>query len=380
MKKILGAITLVMILSTAAFAELKVESLTWLDIEETIDTNPSPKVDGGGQFYIGREYLTLSGDIGKDWFGDSIKGRVTFDATKAATPIKYAYFDWTILKTSYSFVHGEDTNTVSLASLVLSGGLLKSYFGNLAFWEYPIPVKDATENYSSTSQYLKPAVSADFGLMLSGKLLPVEGLTSSLFSYYIQVLNGEKGYESVYSGSFLGTNADSFVGQYSAFISPLDGILIGGTYRYQDYNLVTGNNETSYALVATAKDVMGIPVDFVAQYIMMNSTNFYGKAVNGTTNNYFNGVVYTVSLGYGLFDGAFTPYVRYDFYDQNTASNKTNDSGSLLYIGANIKLDKNNMAIKPMYTMYLTEKDQPTGGKFNIKLEFEYKLNFSIWQ
>jgi hypothetical protein len=365
---------LLLFFSAAAFAELKAESLTWLDVEETIDTNTGLPVDAGGQFYIGREYITLSGDIGKDWFGNSIKGRVTLDPTKSATPIKYAYFDWTILKTSYSFVHDEETNTVNQNSIVLSGGLMKSYFGNLAFWEYPIPVKDATENYS-----VKPGASADFGLMLSGKLFPIDGLTSSLFSYYIQMLNGEKGYETIYSGSFLGTNADAFVGQASAFISPLDGFLIGGSYRAQDYNSVTGNNETSYAIVATAKDVMGIPVDFVAQYIMMNSTNMFGKpGVNGANN--FNGVVYTVSLGYGLFEGAFTPYIRYDAYDQNTASDKTNDSGSLFYIGANIKLDSKNMSIKPLYTMYLTEKDQPTGGKFNIKLEFEYKLNFSIWQ
>ncbi|MGC8764862.1 MAG: hypothetical protein ACP5QT_03155 [Brevinematia bacterium] len=351
-----------------ASAEVKLDSLIWLDTEAYVDTNQNFFVDKGGAFYIGRAYVNLRGDIGKDWFGNKISGRLTVDFTKPLTPIKYAYFDWKFAD-----------------FIVFSGGLVKSDFGYVQSWEYPIPVKHIADLLKTI-----PTESADFGIGISGKLLPMEGLTKNLLYYNIQLLNGE-GYKAFYSGSTSPAN-DTFASQYTLAISPLNGTKIGGTYRINPRDYVTSIQNLywvksdAYSVYASAKDVeisenLKIPVDFVAEYVAIN-TSYDGTTniIQPSTNYTVSGYAFTVMLGYTLFD-IFTPYVRYDMVDQNIAENKTNDMDQILYIGANVKVDpKGNMVIKPVYQYYLMKGNKSDLNDWLIKLEFEYKMGFSIWQ
>ena len=212
MKRLLLALLVSLSFAVSAFAEVKLDSLTWLDADTVRGTNDS--FSAGGPFYIGRQYVNLRGDIGKDFMGNKITGRLTVDFTKPTTPIKYAYFDWNFLKTDQF-------------SATFSGGLMKSYFGNLPNWEYPIAmVKDLTEGR------IKPSASADFGVMASIKAVPIEGYTKNLISLYAQILNGE-GYEKIYSASTVSNDAYAF--QISPVVTPIDGLNIGATYRTDPY-------------------------------------------------------------------------------------------------------------------------------------------------
>ncbi len=324
--------------SVSAWAETRLETLGWLDNEVTADTNSANgNIDKGGAFYIGRLYLTLTGE-GKDWFGNTIRGCFTADFSKPATPLKFAYFDWVLLNEA-----------------VLSGGLLKSYFGYLSEWNYPIPVKSAEETYSNIS----PTKSADFGLALSGKLFSSGDNKQGFINYYIQVLNGE-GSENIFSGT--NTKADNYAEQVSLYILLFKGLSIGGTFRYQDYNSSTLKREVSWAVGIKASDpafdALVIPVDFLLQYIGLVST---------LDNAAVSGYVASFTLGYKLFDGAFTPYIRYDYASPDSVSNVRGE-----YVGANIKPGK-DLAIKPLFGY-----SRPS-GEINIKLELEYKFE-TVWQ
>jgi len=371
-KRILVLLMLLVVVN--GFAEVKLDSLIWLDSEAYVDTNQTFFVDKGGAFYIGRAYVNLRGDIGKDWFGNKITGRLTVDFSKPATPVKYAYFDWKFAD-----------------FLVLSGGLMKSEFGYLTYWEYPLPVKALGE----VDKNLKPTASADFGMGISGKLLPIEGLTKNLIYYNIQILNGE-GYEKLYKGDTTPPN-DTFASHYTLVLSPIDGVKVGGTYRLnpRDYEqsrdsragLPLNVSQNAYAIYASANNIaisedFKIPVDFLVEYIAMD-TKFDGyKNTNSTsTTNYtVSGYAYSIMLGYTLFD-AVTPYVRYDMVDPDTSASATNDMQQILYIGANVKVDpKGNLVFKPLYQYYLMKDNKSDKNDWIIKLEVEYKLGFSIWQ
>ncbi|MCX7821380.1 MAG: OprO/OprP family phosphate-selective porin [Brevinematales bacterium] len=369
MKRILLVCMLILASFGAIYSEVKLDSLIWFDTEAYVDTNQNFFVDKGGAFYIGRAYVNLRGDIGKDWFGNKIKGRLTVDFQKPTTPIKYAYFDWQLFS-DY---------------IVLSGGLMKSEFGFLGYWAYPIPVKDTADLLT-----LLPSESADFGMGISGKLLPIEGLTKNLFYYNIQVLNGE-GYKKLYTGSTAPAN-DTFASHYSLVISPLNGTMIGGTYRLnpRDHDKSIHNlywvKSDAYAFYISAKDIalsddFKIPVDFLFQYVGQNTTYDGRTNINTPATNYTQtGYAYTIMLGYTFFD-IFAPYVKYDVVDQNIAENKTNDMDQILYLGANIKIDpKGNLVMKPLYQYYLMKGNSEKNNEWLVKLEFEYKMGFSIWQ
>ncbi len=377
MKRILLTLLVVFASLGTLYSEVKLDSLMWLDAEAYSDTNQTFLVDKGGAFYIGRVYVNLRGDIGKDWFGNKISGRLTVDFTKS-TPIKYAYFDWKFAD-----------------FLVFSGGLLKNEFGYGINWEYPIPVKDLADLLTiklHTGGKVSVAPSADFGLGISGKFLPIEGLTKNLFYYNVQVVNGE-GYDKLYKGDTTPPN-DTFASQYTLLISPINGTKIGGSYRINPRDHVNsvqnyyGVKSDALTFYASAKDIkvsedLKIPVDFVFQYISLNAT-FDGNKTNnytqGLTNYTINGYAYSVMLGYTLLN-AITPYVRFDTIDPDISESKTNDMDQILYVGANIKADpKGNLAIKPVYQYYLMKHNKSDVNDWIIKLEFEYKIGFSIWQ
>ena len=437
MKRILTLCLILGSIASFAGATVNLSTETWFDYNTLVtgpngstasqNINTNAQLNPGGQFFIGRAYLTLSGDLGTDFYGDPIYERITFDFANAALSnaaglIKYAYFDYDLFKTTYTSMSDDmsQTNSTSLKSIVFSAGIVPVYFGNISFWQYPLPIKDAVELYKNDSEYyygeqgpiassaqtnykpgLKVCDSADLGLMLSGRIIPIEGVTSSLVSYYIQLLNGE-GYKNYlnnngapYNSYYAATNINAGNGgygntltyQFSLFLSPLDGTLIGGSYRVNPYDYAdNGNNETYLDLMVSAKNVMGIPIDFVFQYINENVTNNWSSGVTTTDpcGNNFNGVVYSVSLGYGFADWAVEPMIRYDYLNPWTGA--TNSSGSfqdvsssILYFGGSIKLDQNNLTFKPLVGKYLTENGQPSGD-WLVWVEFAYKLNFTIWQ
>jgi hypothetical protein len=360
---------LLLLAAGQVWSEIKVETLVWADYSHlytstnfSVNTNTNMSfIESGGQFSIGRVYFTLQGDIGKDPFGGSLKGRLTLDMTKPATPVKYAYVDYKLM--------GWDP-------LVLTLGLLKTQFGNLGNWEYPLPLKDATEQYSA----VKPTASADWGFAISGNALPIEGMTKNLLTYYVQIVDGS-GYETT------PTDISQFAILASAYISPIDGTRIGFSYRTEpsvspnNAALMTNASKNSWAVMASAQDFkigdMVIPVDFLFQYIYSENvinTNIFGGASSLATN--LNGNVLTVSLGFGLFENLFKPYVRYDMVNENTAQTNIYSKAynySYLMFGLDY-IPTKNMVFKPFYSMNLTT------GSFQVMLQGEFKVNFTVWQ
>lgn len=361
---------LLMFAASQAWSEVKFEALAWADYSHTwLQTNftsTNVVVENGGQFYIGRAYLTLQGDIGKDPFGGSLKGRVTLDMSLPATPLKYAYLDYKLF--------GWDP-------LVLTLGLLKTQFGNLGFWEYPLPLKDATEMYSAVA----PTSSADFGVGLSGSGVPIDGMTKGLLTYYLQLVNGA-GYKTFYTAATT-SDLSQFALLASVYLSPIDGTKIGFSYRTeptigsQSAPILTNSSKNSWAIMASAADLKigdaDIPVDFVFQYIYNENvinTNAFGNPATLATN--LNGSVMTVSLGYGLFDKLLLPYVRLDMVNENSAQTNVATKAynySVLMFGLDYKPTK-NVTFKPFYSQNLTT------GSIQLMLEGEFKVNFSIWQ
>lgn len=350
-----------------AWSEVKLDTLIWADYSKTWNatnfTTTNVVTEAGGQFYISRVYVNLRGDIGKDPFGGSLKGRLTLDFAKPSFPVKYAYFDYKLF---------------GLDPLVLSLGLLKVTFGNIGFWEYPIPVKDATEQYSA----VKPTASADFGVELSGKALPIKGLTKNLLSYNLQLVNGN-GYDTasaIFNASTT-TDVSQFAGIGSIFLSPIDGTRIGFSYRTEQalsgvMGMSTNLTKSGMAIVAAASDLniadMDIPVDFLFQYVQFDQS----WQTNGAASTNYSGNVISASLGYGLFDKMLTPFVRYDMVTERAGQTNTATKAynyNVLMLGLNYKPTK-NLAFKPFYSLNLTS------GSFQVMLESEIKLGFSIWQ
>ena len=385
MKKLTMVCAMIALAATASFADIKVEGLAWADYDSAISTNGSYT---GSQWNISRFYVTLQGDVGKDPFGNSIKGRLTMDLAKAqfssastkSIPIKMAYFDYNVNFNKFYPVTDATgavfTNTDMFAQLTFSAGLVKSFFGYIADWGYVMPMKDATEMYSS----VKPSASADLGTMISAKIGCYSNNTDGIVKFNLQMLNGD-GYEKIFSA----TSTDGlglFAYQASAYFMPVIGAGIGGSFRLD--NTASNKTITSFDIVAYAKNLVlnpddpiasatPIPVDFLFQYINQSAATF-----SGTNTNVVNGTVLSAMLGYGLLPDAngiptVTPYIRYDRLDPTT---NTNDESSYLYVSANIVPTK-NLAIRPMFGYTLSGAK---AGDIQMKLEFETKISFSVWQ
>lgn len=351
-------VCLTLFLTAQVFSEVGLETLVRVNTDAYVDTNRDFFVDKGGAFYVSRAYLTLKGDAGKAFLG-SIKTRLTIDFAKPSTPIKYAYLDWKF----YDF-------------LVFTVGLMKSEFGYLTYWEYPIPVK-----YISDMKKEIKFPSADFGVGISGRLFPIEGLTSGLFYYNIQVLNGE-GYDQLFREDTTPPN-DSYASHYTFVVSPISGIKLGGTYRLNPYQYSTNRTQTTtsaaYSMYIAANNIeisdVKIPLDFILEYLNLSTTTKTpSKEITVT------GYAFTTSIGYTLFD-LITPYLRFDLIEPNTADNQTNDVDQIIYVGMNVKTGaKSNMVIKPLFYYYLMKGNNTSANDWGVKLEFEYKIGFSIWQ
>ncbi len=390
MKRIFLALLVCALCGVAAYSEIKMEDQAWFDYKQTSSTNiPNNPVELGGKFQISRFYMTLQEDLGKDWFGNGIKARFTADLVKS-TPVKLAYIDYAFLQ------------AIGLKNeVVLSAGLIKSYFGNIADWAYPIPAKDATEvdgiygggkiflsnstTVSSgktnitpvynTALTVVPSSSADFGLMLSGKILSSDDNPNGYFKYYLEVLNGGgySGYGVALNDDAV-SNANSLALQVAGYVMPYNGVSAGVTYRIDGTgvaqqagfatNTTTTNTKTSYDILVSANNLsfgdLKIPVDFLFQYIGENFNQSVivpnkTAGVDSISNASWNGSVISVMLGYGFLDNTITPYVRYDIINQHDGDGWTNCGGqyavqySQLYLGFNLKPTA-NLQIKPYFS------------------------------
>lgn len=163
MKKFLVVLSVLfgvaMAANMAGAIEVSVESLTWIDYGFKL--NDAFAITSGGQFSLGREYLTFKAN-----YDNVVKARVTLDLVNSVSGgldkfVKYAYVDFKVAD-----------------ALVVTGGLQKVFFGYLPDWEYPLPVKEYAENNKLLS-------SADLGIAFSGVLL------NKMLTYHVQLLNGE---------------------------------------------------------------------------------------------------------------------------------------------------------------------------------------------
>ncbi len=426
MKRMFLVLLICLVCGVSAFSSVTLELQGWADYNQTITTNyPNYPVEDGGAFQISRFYVTVQGDIGKDWFGNGLKARFTFDLAKdqfnkvsaatttttkttvstnsdgtiktnaastststtaltpvpVATPIKFAYIDYAFL-----------TALGLKNEVVFSGGLIKSYFGNIADWQYPIPVKDATEMYGN----VKPSASADYGFMFSGKFLSTDDNPNGLVKYYLEVLNGE-GYDTLVVDAS-DNQANNLALQGAAYIMPIQGVSVGATYRMNpvvkmlssSVTNTTTNTQASYDILLAAKNIaigdLKIPVDFLFQYIGENQSVSLRNADNSvaSTNNVWNGSVVSVMLGYGLLDNTVTPYIRYDIVNENDQAQATNVSSatavkySNLFLGLNISPTP-NLQIKPFYEVTMAPGAK-NDGYINFYVQLDYKINFTIWQ
>jgi hypothetical protein len=357
MKKIFAAFIFLMFCS-AAMAEMRVDTQVWLDGNYGINNYMITK---GGAFYIGRAYLGVSGDMGKDWFGNPISGKLTLDFFNAESgvPIKYASFDWTLLKIT-------NDRGAEFTDTVLSAGLIKSAFGNPDY-DYVMPVKPVEESTSVTI-----CKTADFGAMLSGKFLPDPDKKDGLVRYYIQMLNGE-GYNRIFSVTDTSTTYD-FAGQGTVFLSPVTGLSVGGSYRFVGYDELNKKRETSYAFTAIARDIKPgsgeqadvIPVDAQLECIAMNSITATAKTGSTTAN------IFSIMVGYGFFDKTIYPYFRFEYVDPNIKKLSTVDIDRDYYLGLNVRPDK-FLSIKPMIDY------KSLSRATEVRLEFDYKTSFLVW-
>jgi hypothetical protein len=359
MKK-LAVVLFAILISTAVFAEMKVDTQVWLDSDYGIKNYA---YSSGGAFYIGRAYLGVSGDIGKDWLGNPIKGKLTLDFFNAQSgvPIKFANFDWTLFKIN-------NDRGAEFTSLVLSAGLMKSVFGNQDY-DYVMPVKPVEE--ATTISVCK---TADYGAMISGKFLPDPDKKDGLVRYYFQLLNGE-GYTTIFSSMTTTTpKTGDFAGQGTVFVSPISGLSAGGSYRYVGYNELNKKREISYALTVIARDLKFgsgegaavIPIDAQAEFVAMNSITATAKSGSTTAN------ILSVMVGYGFLDKSLYPYFRIDYSDPNIKKLATVDIDRAYYFGLNVKPNK-DFSLKPMIS-YKTLSQAKA-----VKLELDYKTSFLAW-
>ncbi|NPV00136.1 MAG: hypothetical protein HPY53_02025 [Brevinematales bacterium] len=339
MKKLLVAVLMFAAIGVTEAASLKIESLTWLDINKVILTNSEANITTGGSFNISRQYLTFQGSI-----SDAVKARLTIDlANWSATSAPF----WYMLK--YAYVDAKIS-----PELVITAGLQKTYFGNLPYWEYPLPVKDATEQHSSVA----PTASADLGVSISGSV-------GGMLNYHLQMLNGE-GYKY-----FNVKDDPTYAVIADVNIMPMDKMLMAGvSFRYNDKE--SGTSSASALAVYADLKVSGLNV--LLQYIALDKVAY-------ATTNFVLGDIISAMVAYDIMP-ELSAMVRFDMVNPNTSASVTNDSYNTLFVGFGIKPVK-GLTIKPMLGYYFGDKyvknTSATGGnQLELKIQTEYKFGMEI--
>jgi len=333
MKKLLITLMVFSAIGAAQAASLKIESLTWFNIGKTFNTNAVYSATNGGSFNIARQYVTISGEL-----SGAVKARLTLDIVNGLNMMKYAYVDAKIAN-----------------ELVITFGLQKTYFGNLPLWEYPLPIKDATEIDSD----LTATASADLGIAFSGKV-------AGMLEYHLQLLNSE-GYKV---WNVVNNPTYAVIADISAM--PLDKLLkVGLSVRYADKESkkiqgLTQNWATFGVDAYASLNVSGLGVLF--QFISMNNRTY------ADTNN-FNGNLISGMVSYDIMP-ELSAMVRFDMYDPAIREGVTNDNYSGLYVGFGYKPVK-GLNIKPMLA-YMFGNKYKQNPDMMVLLQAEYKFGMEI--
>lgn len=324
MKKLLVVLAVFLgIVSVSNYAgaiEVSFENLTWFDYDAFF--NGSLAITKGGQFSVGREYLTFKAN-----YNDVIKARVTLDMANSVAAvsnngaldkyIKYAYADFKVAD-----------------PFVVTAGLQKTYFGILPEWEYPLPLKE----YAESSKILS---SADLGIGFSGTLL------NKMLVYHLQVLNGE-GYATWYV-----KNDSCFEGMADLRFAYMKDNFAGLSYIYYD----NGENASTFNHAFAVYDISKLgPLSLMLQYTG-SMTN--GGAITSLLEAF---------VGFKVSD-AFTPMAMF---------NMTLGKNPTIGLGANI-VPVRKIIIKPYVAMTL---DDPNTTKnelgFEFKTQMEMKFDFKV--
>lgn len=315
-KSMLVVVALIAMFVGSLHAVVKVESMTWADYLAKFDD--SLALTGNGNFYIGRSYLTLKGDI-----SEKVAARLTLDIAKGGDHLfKYAYVDWKIAK-----------------PLALTFGLQKVHFGYMPSWKYVIPVK-------AIADASKASASADLGIGVGGKV--------SILKYNVQLLNGE-GYKNWGKGDsdeFYAVLANVIVTPMKSKTSQLD---IGVSFRndqhgWESPGVVADFTQALDVFAMFKLNPISVMVEFVAK---IDGTNM---------DNYLN-----VNLG-------FSPSKQFTLMTILQMDMSSTNMPSDIYLGANISPVK-GFAIKPMIGASVEIGENPT---FMFQTQFEYKIGFKV--
>jgi hypothetical protein len=333
MMKLLTAVFTFAAIGLAQAASLKVESMTWFNVSKTFDTNKVYSETNGGSFNISRQYITVSGTL-----SDAVKARLTLDIVNGLNMLKYAYVDAKIAP-----------------EFVITVGLQKTYFGNLPNWEYPLPVKDATEIDSD----LSATASADLGIGFSGKL-------AGMLEYHLQILNGEgyKGWNTVNDPTY------AILADINAM--PLEKMLkVGLSVRYADKEskkLYGSTTKLATFGVDAYADLNISGLGVLVQFISMNN-RMYGDT------NFINGNLISGMVSYDIMP-ELSAMVRFDMYDPAIKEGSTNDNYNAIYVGLGYKPVK-GLNIKPMFA-YMFGNKYGQNPNMMLMLQAEYKFGLEI--
>ena len=334
MKKFLLGLSLVLLGGSLFATEVKFENLTWFNYGGTFNTNFTLQTNAStwnGGFNISRNYVQA-----KFYVNDHVKGRITFDLSKAvnvtASGTPYSeYF-------KYAFV---DIKVASPLTFTL--GLQKSRFGYTGKWEYNLP-------YAELADSLHVAPSADLGLGVSGKV------AGGMLAYGLQVLNGE-GYKHWMSGDM----DVNYAVQADAVLKPVKNIAIGLSFHRARNGVKF--DDPAFALYVDSKfDKFSALLNIVGKNQVVNTTNTNFVNVEAVFGYEFN----KASSAFLSFKLAKTlPYI-------NLAMNYKPGGKTVIKPYLGVKLDSKN---ENEYTFGVqTEiKFNVTVGSKDIKKEIKVK-------
>ncbi len=320
MKKVLLALALVAGFSLSHAVEVKFKSLTWINWDNALNDNFTYQTNAGGDSKTGNLALGRNYNDFKINWNDTVKGRVNFDLSKPATPLKYAYIDWKIA-----------------TPLVITIGLQKTYFGYTPIWEYEVP-------YKALADQVKASSSADFGFGFSGSVL------NKMISYNLQILNGQ-GYEKPET-----LVNDEFALGLNVVVAPIKGLNIGASFRLAEkfHNGSTGKSYKNNALDIYADAKFGK---------LWALVDFLGVLPTGAAMQ----TSIQATVGYKVTDmfGAYVNFLNQYASDTNSTQAITL---ALNYLPAQA------VVLKPYFTINL----DGTTTTFNTGLQTEIAFGFTV--
>ncbi|MBN1949545.1 MAG: hypothetical protein JW784_07360 [Candidatus Cloacimonetes bacterium] len=265
-------------------------------------------------------------------FSENISGRFNLDYFSqeeaidgAGLKLKYAYLDF--------------KNFIPVKDATLTVGLMKTYFGTIYEWEYPLIEKDPSDLYKFVS-------STDYGLGVSGYFPKGYG------TYALAVYNGE-GYKK--TGGAINKDLNYLA---NLRVTPIVGVTLGGSYMFQSKNdseieedgeMIDNPAREEYNLIAGVGKFAYGPVSVLAQYL--------NKVKSKPNVDDYEDVTSTVISVMPLFkvNNKIDILGRYDMYDPNT--DQDDDGYNIIIAGVN----------------YHIMKDSKNAPKLFVQLNYEMK-------